>query len=204
MKSSRLPVLAYVACCSMLFQSAVFAIEQPINGINGKGGSSLETGLSLPLLDIQAGGEIHIYNDNIVEEPWSSKSFEGRGKIQLIQYVAANRGAANQNKMFTDALIEKQYSSEDLATTIIVHMADTMSIAKGYIVKKMAKKKARHQTINFVIDDDGVGLERWGMKHKSYAVIVLDASGKVLFAKDGPLSRTEIESTIRLIDQQIS
>jgi len=42
------------------------------------------------------------------------------------------------------------------------------------------------------------------MKHKSNAVIVLDASGKVLFAKDGPLSQTEIESTIKLIENQIS
>jgi predicted transcriptional regulator len=41
------------------------------------------------------------------------------------------------------------------------------------------------------------------MKNKSSAVIVLDASGKVLFAKDGPLSETEVENTIKLIDQHM-
>ena len=54
------------------------------------------------------------------------------------------------------------------------------------------------------IDDQGVGLQRWGMKNKSYAVIVLDADGKVLFAKDGPLSDSEVESTIKLIEEQMT
>ena len=120
-----------------------------------------------------------------------------------MQYVAAYLGVASQNKSFTDALIEKRYSSEQLDTTVIVHMADTMSFAKGLVVNRMAMNKLKHQTINFVIDNNGVGLQRWGMKNKSYAVIVLDASGKVLFAKDGPLSEIEIESTIKLIEQQM-
>lgn len=204
MKSTRLPYLARVAIVTILFQSAVFAVEQPIAGLNGKAGHSLETGQSLPLLDIREGGEISIGDNTIVEKPWSSKSFESKGRVQFVQYVAANRGAVSQNKMFTDALKKKQYSSEELETTIIVHMADTMSLAKRFVVKKMAGKKAMYQSINFVIDDEGVGLERWGMKNKSCAVIVLDASGKVLFAKDGPLSETEVESTIKLIDQHMS
>jgi YtfJ family uncharacterized protein len=203
MKSTRLPYLARVAIVAILFQSAVFAVEPAIPGLAGKQGRSLETGQSLPLLDILEGGEIYIGENTIVEKPWSSKSFDSKGRVQFVQYVAANRGAVNQNKMFTDALIEKQYSSEELEITIIVHMADTISLAKGLVVRKMAKSKARHQSINFVIDDKGMGLEQWGMKNKSCAVIVLDASGKVLFVKDGPLSETEVENTIKLIDQHM-
>jgi YtfJ family uncharacterized protein len=203
MKSTRLPYLARVATVAILFQSAVFAVEQPIPGLDGKEDRSLETGQSLPLLDIREGGEIYIGENTIVEKPWSSKSFESKGQVQFVQYVAANRGAVSQNKMFTDALKKKQYSSEELETTIIVHMADTISLAKGFVVRKMAKNKARHQSISFVIDDKGLGLERWGMKNKSCAVIILDASGKVLFAKDGPLSETEVENTIKLIDQHM-
>ena len=44
----------------------------------------------------------------------------------------------------------------------------------------------------------------WGMKPKSCAIIILDAGGKVLFAKEGPLSDVEIESTLRLIEQQMT
>ena len=201
MKSTRLPYLARVAIVTILFQSAVFAVEPPIPELGGPEGRSLETGQSLPLLDIREGGEISIGDNTIVEKPWSSKSLDSKGRVQFVQYVAANRNAAGQNKLFTDALIKKQYSSEELGTTIIVHMADTMSLVKGFVVNKMAKKKAMHQSINFVIDDEGVGLERWGMKNKSCAVIVLDASGKILFAKDGPLSETEVANTIKLIDR---
>ena len=67
---------------------------------------------------------------------------------------------------------------------------------------------------NDYIEDQG--LDNWfelkleyvlpigSMKNKSYAIIVLDASGKVLFVKDGPLSEIEIESTIELIENQMT
>jgi len=232
MKSIRTPTVALVAFVAIFFQSTVFAVKRPNavgtelhpdvevsiadqlypglagkdepHGFDGNKDVSLEHGQSLPVLDIHVGGEISVNDNNIVKEPWSSKSFESKGKVQLVQYVSANRGAARQNKPFTDTLIEKHFSSEQLATTVIVNMADTMSLVKGIVVNKIAKNKVKHQTIDFVIDDNGVGLQRWGMKHKSYAIIVLDSSGKVLFAKDGPLSETEIEHTIKLIESQMS
>ena len=232
MKSVRLPFLALIASAVMLFQTAVFAVEHQnpgvielhtsveaskadqlyagsddevtSHGVDRMKSVSLEPGQSLPALDIHVGGEISISDDNIVKRPWSSKSLESKGKVQLVQYVAANRGAVRQNKPFTDTLIEKQFSSEQLSTTVIVQMADTMRFVKGFVVKKLTKNKVKHQTIDFVVDDNGVGLQRWGMKHKSNAIIVLDASGKVLFAKDGPLSVIEIESTIKLIGEQMS
>jgi YtfJ family uncharacterized protein len=223
MKSTRMPSLALVASVALLFQSAVLAVEhtgvqvskadQLLPELDGKDGShrfdgktdvSLQPGQSLPVLEIQAGGEISVSDNSVVKTPWSSKSFESKGKVQLVQYIAANRGAARQNKPFTDSLIEKRFTSEQLSTTVIVHMADTMSLVKGIVVNKIAKNKVKHQTINFVIDDNGVGLQRWGMKNKSYAIIVLDAGGKVLFAKDGPLSEVEIKSTIDLIEKQMS
>jgi YtfJ family uncharacterized protein len=232
MKSVRLPFLGLIASAVMLFQSAVFAVEHQSpevielhtsvevskadqvyagsddkvapHGVDGIKSGSLEPGQSLPFLDIHEGGEISVSDDNIVKKPWSSKSFESKGKVQLVQYVAANWGAARQNKPFNDTLIEKHFSSEQLSTTVIVQMADTMRFIKGIVVKKLAKNKVKHQTIDFIVDDNGVGLQRWGIKHKSNAIIVLDAGGKVLFAKDGPLSEIEIESTIKLIEKQIS
>jgi YtfJ family uncharacterized protein len=195
MKSARVPCMALIVSAAMMLQSAVFAAEHQ---------NIVEMGQSLPPLDIEVGGEVALSDNDIVRRPWSSKSFENKGKVQLVQYVAANRGVARQNKAFNDTLIEKHYSSEQLDTTVIVHMADTMALVKGIVSNRVAKNKVKHQSINFVIDDNGVGLQSWGMKNKSYAVIVLDANGKVLFAKDGPLSRIEIESTIKLLEHHMS
>jgi YtfJ family uncharacterized protein len=223
MQSAFFTSLALVASIALLVQPTALAVEhtgvelsgdtqhytglddrdgfQEIDGILG---GALKHGQSLPFLDIQVGGEISISNDDVVKKPWNSKSFETRGKVQLVQYLAANAGAVRQNKAFNDSLIEKQFSSKQLDTTVIVHFADTMSLLKGIVVNRIAKNKVKHETIHFVIDDNGVGLQRWGMKNKSSAIIVLDASGKVLFAKDGPLSEYEIESTIALIENQMS
>ena len=232
MKSVCLPYLALVASVAILSQSAAFAVELQTPGVieperseevsvanqlqqgsdareespdlGRKEGCCLQPGQSLPVLDIKMGGEISVSDRNIVKTPWSSKSFESKGKVQLVQYIAAVKGAVRQNKPFTDTLVEKQFSSEQLDTTVIVHTADTLAFAKGFVVKRVAKNKVKHQEVNFVIDDNGVGLQRWGMKHKSSAIIVLDASGRILFAKDGPLTEFEIESAIKLIEKHLT
>jgi hypothetical protein len=232
MQTARKPFFVLVASVGMLLQSAVFAVESPIyevieeqsgtpnskdghftsksdgkddsHGFAGMKGISLESGQIPPVLEIQVGGEISVSDKNVTKTPWSSKSFESNGKVQLVQYVAANRSASRQNKPFNDALIEKKFSSAQLSTTVIVQMADTLGLVKGIVANQLAKNKAKHETINFVLDENGVGLQRWGMKNKSYAIIVLDASGKVLFVKDGPLSEIEIESTIELIENQMT
>jgi YtfJ family uncharacterized protein len=231
MRFTCLPSIILAASLALLLQSAAFANERRNTGVmelemdgdaskfsqhhpesegknsytgaGGKADGSLKQGQALPVLDIEAGGEISVSEDKIVQKPWSSKSFESKGKVHVVQYVAASRSAVRQNKPFTDALLEKQISSEKLDATIIVNMADTMAFAKGYVANKLAKNKIKRQAVNFVIDDNGVGLQRWGMKHESFAIIVLDASGKVLFAKDGPLSENEIEYAIKLIENQI-
>lgn len=223
MKSAFLPSLALVASIALLAQPAALAVEhtgvelskeaQHYLGLDNSGGfqaiekmldGSLEHGQSLPFLDIQVGGEIFVSNDDVVKKPWNSKSFETGGKVQIVQYIAAVPGVRRQNKAFNDQLIEKKFSSKHLETTVIVHFADTISLLQGVVVNRVAKNKVKHETINFVIDDNGVGLQRWGMKNRSSAIIVLDASGKILFAKDGPLSENEIESTIALIENQMS
>ena len=232
MKSLRLLYLTHIVMFTMLFQSGVFAVENPADntieletnaetsstshllpGLNGNhaysmpGGNergALEPGQPLPVLDIEVGGELFLSDDNIIERPWSSKTFESKGRVQLVQYVAANRVAMRQNKPFTQAIINKNFPPEKLSKTVIVNMADTMSFAKGIVVSKVAKNKAERQHISFVMDNDGVGLQRWGVKNKGCAIIVLDASGNVLFAKNGPLSELEIAHTIALIEQQMS
>lgn len=223
MRSSFLPSFAIVAFSALLIQPAALAAEhtgidlsenaqlypslytgEGYKEIDGLPDGSLKHGQSLPFLDIQVGGEISVSNDDVVKRPWNSKSFETKGKVQLVQYVAAIPGVARQNKAFNDQLIARKFSSKHLETTVIVHFADTISLFHGVVVNRVVKNKIKHEKINFVIDDNGVGLQRWGMKNKSSAIIVLDASGKVLFAKDGPLSEHEIESTIALIENQMS
>ena len=180
---------ACVALITMLSHSSAYASVDPVQ--------------RLPDLDISAGGEISVSDNDVSMKPWSSKSFESTGKVQVVHYVAATRSAARQNKAFGEAVKERQFSAEKLDNTIIVNTANTMFLARGIIVDKLANRKSRRQEVNFVIDNDGVGQQRWGTKHDSYAIFILDGSGNVLFAKDGPLSETEIEQTIELIERQI-
>ena len=203
MKYFRSLVMVLVASFAMLSQTVAFAVNNRDPAVS-ETQTDLKYGYTLPVLHIRAGGEIHVSDNNLIKRPWSSSCLHDKGKVQVVQYIAANLGVRKQNKAFNESLIEKRFTSEQMSTTIIVNMADTMEMAKGMVMKKLAKSKVEHHTIDFVIDDQGVGLQRWGMKNKSSAVIVLDEYGRVLFAKDGPLSDIEIEATIRLIEAHMS
>jgi YtfJ family uncharacterized protein len=192
MKLSRLLHPAGMALITLLSHTTLYA-----------GDESLGAGLPLPYLDIESGGEISVRNNDISVSPWNSKSFETTGKVHVVHYVAANRKVARQNKPFSEAIDERKFSTEKLGKTVIVHMADTLSIARALVVNTLADRKSTQHETNFVIDDKGLGLERWGVKRGSYAIIVLNAHGNLLFAKDGPLSEIEIETTIKLIEQQM-
>ena len=74
MKLTRLSYFAYVVTVAMLFQPVVFAAQQTGAGMNIKEGGLLETGQSLPLLDILSGGEISVSDSSFTETPWSSRS----------------------------------------------------------------------------------------------------------------------------------
>jgi predicted transcriptional regulator len=66
----------------------------------------------------------------------------------------------------------------------------------------MTSNKRKYETIHFVVDETGQGLREWGIQQKSSAVFVLDAAGRVLFAKNGELSDADIQEAISLIEGQ--
>jgi len=169
---------------------------------------ALDVGKTLPVIDITAGGMLANASKQdtkyTTQRAWSSKSLEGRGKLQIVQYLAANLGVDRQNKPFTDALYQKNFSTDKQDTTVILHLADTIPFARDIVRNLIAKNKAKHQEVDFVIDEAAVGLQSWGMKHNSFAVIILDEQGKILFAKDGPLDSTEVSQVIQLIEKHVS
>ena len=126
MKLSKLLYPAGIVLITLLAQSALYAEY-----------GSLGTGQPLPYLDIEAGGEISVRNNKISVSPWNSKSFEATGKVQIVHYVAANRNVARQNKPFSRAVDEKLFSNQKMDKTVIVHMADTLSLARTLVVNTL-------------------------------------------------------------------
>lgn len=125
---------AYLSFVVLILFLVIFPQSTGFADVIGKENRTLEPGQNLPVLNIQ-GGEISVGDSGIVRKPWNSESLERKGKVQVVQYVAANRSAVRQSKPFA-------------------------------------------------------------------RLIVLDSSGKVLFAKNGPLTEIEIENAIRLIENQ--
>ncbi|MGL6294915.1 MAG: YtfJ family protein, partial [Plesiomonas sp.] len=55
----------------------------------------------------------------------------------------------------------------------------------------------------FIYDANGVVQQAWQLKPESSAIIVLNAQGKVLFAKEGALTAGEISQAMGLIQAEL-
>ena len=67
---------------------------------------------------------------------------------------------------------------------------------KGIALGRMKDKQRAYPDSNFVVDASGSARAALQLEPKSYAVIVVDPNGKVIRAKDGALTQTEIDDFI--------
>ena len=51
----------------------------------------------------------------------------------------------------------------------------------------------------FIVDSNGLVRKAWQLDEKSSAIVVLDKSGRVQWAKDGALTQQEVQQVIDLL-----
>ena len=130
------------------------------------------------------------------------------GKIQTIYHLAARSGADELNQPFIDALIAAKVPEHGpdspYKTTTILNIDDALWGTSGVATGRLADSQKGAAYAYHVIDAKGLALKKWGLKAKSSAVIVVDRDNKVLYFKDGKMSKDEIASVIALIEKHLA
>lgn len=161
------------------------------------GALALSAGDTLPPLRVEKLGELQVEGEEIRYTPWDSGVL--RGKVQVVQYMAARPGSRDLNKPFTDRLRDSGIPIEHYHVTTIVNLDDAMFGSRGIVVSELEKNKKRYFRSSIVADEAGLGLGIWRLAPKSSAIIVLDAEGRVAFFRDGAMSAEEIEQALALV-----
>jgi YtfJ family uncharacterized protein len=195
----------------LLIVTALFAV-------NFAFADSLEVGEKLPSVTIEKKGQMVIESevvDNImILKDGTGISYETfnsddlTGKIRTVYYMAARNGIEDINQPFIDGLIAAKLPefAPDGAykTTTILNTDDAMWGTSGIAAGRLEDSQKETAYAFFVVDSEGLGLKKWGLKAKGTAIIVLDREGKVLYFKDGEMSADEIASTVALIEKHLA
>ena len=161
------------------------------------GWSSTPTiGETLADLAISDRGEMMLKDDKISYQEWSYP--QQPGKVHIVQYMAATMAASELNKPFTDRMKTDLEHGAFFSTTIL-NLDDAMWGTTGFVVSEVKSNKREHPAATLILDEDGIGREAWQLEKDSSAVIVVDQQGIVRFAKQGPMTEQEVESTLELI-----
>ncbi len=167
--------------------------------------ANLKVGQTIPYFDLKGDnddeiGRLKVKGDGIEYLDFSVAGLTG--KVRSILYIAATMSASEINEAYTDALTAAKIPTDKYQTVILMNLDEALWGTGGIVKGKIEKKQKGIPTSMFVIDEDGDGLKKWGIK-TDYAVIVIDQQGKVIAVKDDKLNSSDIKKFISLIRSKL-
>ena len=162
--------------------------------------ADITTGSPLPALVIEERGELIMEGDDFSYAPWQLP--DSLGKVHVLQYMAGRMSARSQTKPFTDQL--EALPDDSFHVTTVINLDDAVWGTSGFVVGEVKSNKRQYPDSTIVLDEEGTGLDTWGLKPKGATIVVLDPGGSVLYFKEGAMSEQEIQSTLELIGQYIA
>lgn len=163
--------------------------------------ATITVGKPLPAISISNLGECVLKGGDAVFQPWSSSQL--RGKVQILEYVAARAGIDKIHKPFYDAVKAAHFPADKVAITKLVNSDDAFWGTSGLVAGAVKKNKKATPGQTLVVDADGLGRKQWDLQKKNAALAILDPSGTVLFFKEGKLTGDEISHTVDRIRQTL-
>jgi YtfJ family uncharacterized protein len=200
MKTARLLTIAtFFAASAALAEGIVVGETLPPVTIE-------ETGQMVFDYDVVDGVMIYKKGSKITHKTFNSDDL--KGKVRSIYHLAARGGTEDINQPYIEALTAAQLPQYEpdspYKTTTILNTDDALWGTSGVAVSMFegSQKKLAHDY--YVVDSEGMALNKWGLQPKNSAVILLDRDGKVLYFKEGKMSDADIASAIAMIQKQLA
>lgn len=171
--------------------------------ITSHGLSALEINQPLPMSSVNDKGELLINRDHVIHyRPWDVSALND-DKANLILHMAGRSSANKLIQPFTDRLTAENIASDKLHSTTIINLDDTLWGTRRLVASKIKDNKIKHPKTTFVLDNNGKIRTQWGLKKESAAIIILSASGEVVYLKQGRLLDEDIDQALAVINQQL-
>ncbi len=175
----------------------IFALLSPF----GLQAHNLHIGAPLPKVGVAQQGELLYQNNQFSYKFWNSAQL--KGKIHLIQHMAARTSASEMNAAMIEAVKKANLPQKYYQTTFIVNGDDALFGSGVYSRNWLENNKKMSPSAQFVLDDHGDVRQAWGLRAKSSAIVVLDARGQVRYVKEGALTLKEVQQVIDILHRLI-
>jgi uncharacterized protein len=130
--------------------------------------------------------------------PWSSAEISG--KVYCLLYVDPDERDANQ-PLF-DALQKAAFPFSRYGFIAVINLKATL--LPNFIIESLLKKnQKKHPQVIYVRDRKKVFCARWGLADNNSDILLFDKQGRLLFQKDGPLAKDEVDRVLALIRENL-
>jgi len=162
--------------------------------------------ITLPLLAIEVGTTpptLTLEDDHggLVKDgsPWSSSSI--KDKVYVMFYVDPDEKDVNEH--YSAALKEKNYREKGTFGSIaIINLAATWK--PNFVIESILESKQKEfpKTI-YVKDKASVLVNEWELEDDASNILIFDKSGKLLFYKSGAMNEADMQTSFRLIEENL-
>lgn len=164
--------------------------------------ATISVGNPLPFVTITDRGEILLQADGSdTYRPWQSDGT--RGRIVILQHLAARLSAKSILQAFNDTMEKRAYPHDKVLVAVVVNLDDALWGTSGLVQSELKGNKKKHAQSNIVADKKGVARKVWDLKEQNAAMAILDTEGTVLFFKEGKPTERETTAIINMIDQRL-
>jgi YtfJ family uncharacterized protein len=126
--------------------------------------------------------------------PWSSEELQG--KVHVLFYVDPDEKDTNNDA--SEALDKEKFPTDKFQSVGIINMAATW-LPNFAISSSLKDKQKRYPRTTYVRDYKKVLVNAWKIADDSSNVLAFDKQGKLIFRKDGKLTKEEIQTLIKAI-----
>lgn len=163
---------------------------------------NVKQGEMLPTVSIEKVGALVIDGKKVNGKPYSTASLPGR--VRLIQAIAGRSSAKEINAPMIEAIKAAKLPKDRYQTVTIINVDDSAFGTGGFVRSKSKSSKKEFPHAEIVLDNKGLFHQALALTPKSSAIMLLDASGKVLFVKDGKLSDADVEAVMGMIQAELA
>lgn len=118
--------------------------------------------------------------------------------MRVIQHIAGRSSAKEKNANLIEAIKAASFPHDRYQTTTIVNTDDAIPGTGMFVRNSIESNKQLFPWSQFIVDSNGLVRKRQ-LDEKSSAIVVLDKSGRVQWAKDGALTQQEVQQVIDLL-----
>jgi uncharacterized protein len=156
-------------------------------------------GERVPAVGIADSGELLYQQDKFSYKNWNSARLPG--KVRVIQHIAGRSSSKQKNAALIEAIKAADFPHDRYQTTTIVNTDDEIPGTGMFVRSSIRNNKQHYPWSQFIVDNQGNAKKAWQLADGGSAIVVLDKTGRVRFAKDGALTQEEVVKVIALLKQ---